>query len=360
MPEQMTSYKCPSCGAPLRYTTTGKMCCTSCGNAYEIEAIENMLPESDGEKGFDWGDYKKSFKETEAKLEDRDVYICRSCGAAIETDSTTAATRCPYCDNEVLAKDRLTGSLRPNGVIPFKIDKDEAVRRVKAHFHRKPLLPRSFLATHRLSRIQGVYVPFWLFDADVKGDVDFDGTQVRCYSDKDYDYTETKHYLVQVSGQMRFSRIPVDGSEKMDDDLMDALEPFDYSDLRPFDAAYLSGFLADRFDEDPDSSLPRASERMQGGAAAELRTHADGSYSTLTLKRSRFDLRDTSVQYVLLPVYLLNLEFQDKKYRFAVNGQTGKVVGELPVSKALSRLYFGGIASGVAALGTFIAYLILR
>ncbi len=360
MPERMESYKCPSCGAPLRYTTTGKMCCQSCGNAYEIEAIENMLPETDGKQGFDWGDYKKQFKATQETLEDRDVYICRSCGAAIETDSTTAATRCPYCDNEVLAKDRLSGSLRPNGVIPFAIDKDDAVRAVKSHFHHKPLLPRAFLSTYKIKRIQGIYVPFWLFDADVQGTVDLDGTRVRCYSDKDYDYTETKHYLVQVSGQMRFSRIPVDGSEKMDDDLMDALEPFDYSGIKPFDAAYLSGFLADRFDEDPDKSLPRASDRMQAGASSELRAHADGDYDSLTVKRSRFNLSNTSVQYILLPVYVLNLEFNNKKYRFAVNGQTGKVVGELPVSKAISRLFYGGITAAVTALGTFLAYLVLR
>ena len=359
MPEQMESYKCPTCGAPLRYTTTGKMTCTSCGNAYEIEAIKSMLPESDGD-GFDWGDYKKQLKSTETKLEDRNVYVCRSCGAAIETDDTTAATRCPYCDNEVLATDRLSGGLRPNGVIPFSIEKDEAVRAVKAHFHRKPLLPRSFLASHKLGRIQGIYVPFWLFDADVQGSVDFDGTKVRQYSDSNYDYTETKHYLVQVSGGMRFSCIPVDGSEKMDDGLMDAIEPFDYSGIKPFDAAYLSGFLADRFDEDPDKSLPRASQRMQSSAAGVLRTHADGDYVSLTVKRSRFDLSNASVQYVLLPVYVLNLEFKNQKYRFAVNGQTGKVVGELPISKAVSRLYFGGIAAAVTALGTFLTYLLLR
>ena len=360
MPGQLESYKCPNCGAPLRYTTEDKMCCESCGTSFDVEAIQNMLPEDESGKGFDWGDYKKHLHTDETYDAERDVYICRSCGAAIETDSTTAASRCPYCDNEILAKDRLSGGLRPNGVIPFSVDKDQAIRAVKAHFRHKPLLPRSFLATHTLGKIQGIYVPFWLFDADVQGDVDFDGTKVRCYSDKNYDYTETKHFLVQVSGAMRFSRIPVDGSEKMDDDLMDAVAPFDYSGSRPFDAAYLSGFLADRFDEDPDKSLPRASQRMEDGAAGVLRQHADGDYNTLSVKRSRFNLSNTAVQYVLLPVYLLNLEFNKKKYRFAVNGQTGKVVGELPVSKALSRLYFGGIAAAVTALGTFLAYLVLR
>ena len=358
MSDQLQSYKCPGCGAPLRYTTTGKMCCQSCGNAYEVEAIERMLP--DDEKGFDWGDYKKQFEQTAEKLENSAVYICRSCGAAIETDGTTAATRCPYCDNEVLATDRLSGGLRPNGVIPFAIDKKEAVRAVKAPFRRKRLLPRNFLAAHRLGKIQGVYVPLWLFGADVHGEVDPDGTRVHTYSDSDYNYTETKHYLVQIEGDMRFSRIPVDGSEKMDNDLMDAIEPFDYSALKPFDPAYLSGFLADRFDEDPDKSLPRASERMEQGVANALKTQADAGYATLSLKRSRIRMKDTSVQYVMLPVYVLNLEYKGQKYRFAVNGQTGRVAGELPISKAVARLYFGGIAAAVTAIGTFLTYLLLR
>ena len=360
MPEQMQSYKCPACGSPLRYTTTGKMTCVSCGNAYEVEALKNLLPDDDGKAGFDWGDYKKNFQASQEKLSDRVVYVCRSCGAAIETDNTTAATRCPYCDNEVLATDRLSGGLKPNGVIPFALDKADAVRAVKSHFHNKRLLPRDFLSGHRIGKIQGIYVPFWLFDSGVNGEVNLDGTHTRCYSDADYNYVETQHYLVHVAGEMRFSRVPVDGSRKMDDDLMDALEPFDYSGLKPFDPAYLSGFLADRFDEDPDTSLPRASERMKDCAESALRGYGDKGYSSLTVKRSRMRLESPTVQYVLLPVYLLNLEFQNKKYRFAVNGQTGKVVGELPVSQAVSRLYYGGIAAGVTALATFLMYLLLR
>lgn len=355
----MRSYKCPACGAPLLYTTSGKMGCRSCGNSYEIEILQKKLPDGKDE-GFDWGDYKKQFQAGQEKLTDRVVYICRSCGAEIETDGTTAATHCPYCDNEVLATDRLSGGLKPNGVIPFAIEKKDAVRAVKAHFQHKRLLPRAFLSTHKIEKIQGIYVPFWLFDTGLTGELELDGTRTRHYEDKDYRYTETKHYLVHVSGAMSFSHVPVDGSKKMDDDLMDALEPFDYSGLKLFDAAYLSGFLADRFDDDPDASLPRASERMKDSAAGVLSEEGDAGYDSLTLKRSHMTLDNPSVKYVLLPVYLLNLKFQNKNYRFAVNGQTGKVVGELPVSKAVSRLYFGGIASAVTALVTFLMYLLLR
>ncbi|MBQ7542321.1 MAG: hypothetical protein IJT44_08555 [Clostridia bacterium] len=360
MPEQVVSYKCPACGAALRYTTTGKMGCISCGNSYEVETLEKLAQEEKAPKGFNWEAYREQLKGSEEKLRNTVTYICQSCGAAIETDGVTAATHCPYCDNEVIAMRQLTGGLRPNGVIPFAVTPEDAVKAVRAHFRKKPLLPRAFLSRHKLSKVKGIYVPFWLFNAGVHGDMSFDGTRVRCYSDNDYNYTETSHFLVNVAGRMRFCHVPVDGSVKMDDDLMDALEPFDYSGLKPFDPAYLSGFLADRFDEDPDKSFPRASDRMQAGAESLLRAEAGGGYATLTLKRSGMELDDPSVQYVLLPVYILNLEYEDKKYRFAVNGQTGKVVGELPVSKEMSRLYFGTAAAAAGALTTFLAYLLLR
>ena len=158
---------------------------------------------------------------------------------------------------------------------------------------------------------------------------------------------------------MNFSKIPVDGSEKMDNDLMDALEPFDYSGLKEFNPAFLSGFLADRFDEDPDKSLPRASERMKN-SAEEIFLDCVSEFDSKSIKNSNFHLVDPSVKYVLLPVYLLNLSYKDKNYRFAVNGQTGKVVGELPISKIKSFLHFSLFFTIAAIIGGVIAYFVTR
>ena len=360
MPVDTTvSYKCPACGSPLVYNPNGKLVCHSCSNEFELEAVEQFSKETDESEGFDWGDYKKSLNGNDEKLENTSVYICRFCGAAIETDGTAAATHCPYCDNELIISEQLSGSIKPNAIIPFSVDKDAAIQAVQNHFKGKKLLPNDFGATHKLGKITGVYVPFWLFDSGVDGKANINTTNVRHYSDSNYDYTETKHYLVSLDGEMRFSKIPVDGSEKMDDDLMDALEPFDYKGMKEFNPAYLSGFLADRFDEDPDKSLPRASERMKN-SAEEVFLGCASEFDSANIKNSNFKLVNPSVKYVLLPVYLLNLKYKNKNYRIAVNGQTGKVVGELPISKIKSFIHFSTYFAGAALIGGIITYYVLR
>lgn len=355
---KIVSYKCPACGSPLTYNTSGKLTCAACSNEFELEAVKKFSEAGTGTGEFDWGDYKKAFNGGE-KLENTAVYVCKSCGAAIETDGTAAATHCPYCDNEVIISEQLKGSLKPNAIIPFSVDKNSAIEAIKNHFKGKRLLPNDFGASYKLGKITGVYVPFWLFDSGIDGIANINATNVRHYSDSNYNYTETKHYLVSVDGAMRFEKIPVDGSEKMDDDLMDALEPFNYSGLKGFDPAYLSGFLADRFDDDPDASLPRASARMTN-SAQEVFLGCASEYDSASIKNSNFSLVDPSVKYVLLPVYLLNLKYKDKNYRFAVNGQTGKVVGELPISKVKSFLHFSSFFAVAAAIAGTIAYFVIR
>ena len=357
--ENLLSYKCPACGSPLRYSPDGKLVCDSCSNEFEVDAVKKFNEEGAGEQGFDWGNYKEKFEAGSEKLENTRVYVCRFCGAAIETDGTTAATHCPYCDNEVIMSDQLSGSIKPNAVIPFSVDKKAAIAAIKNHFKGKKLLPKDFYEEHRLGKIQGIYVPFWLFDSGIDGNTNINAENRRFYSDSDYNYTETKHYLVALDGSMQFERIPVDGSEKMDNDLMDALEPFDYSGLKEFDPAYLSGFLADRFDDDPDESLPRASSRMTN-SAEDIFLECASEFDTASIKNSNYHLVDPAVKYVLLPVYLLNMQYKEKNYRFAVNGQTGKVVGELPISKLKSFLQFCLFGIPAAAIVSTIAYLIIK
>lgn len=358
--EKTMSYKCPACGSPLTYDPSGKLTCAACGNEFEVDAVKKFseAEENSGE-GFNWGDYKSGFENENEKLENTRVYVCKSCGAAIETDGTTAATHCPYCDNEVIINEQLTGSIKPNAVIPFSVDKKSAIEAVKNHFKGKKLLPNDFKSEHKLGKIQGVYVPFWLFDSGIDGNINFNAENVHHYSDSKYNYTETKHYLVALDGAMRFEKIPVDGSEKMDNDLMDAIEPFDYSGLKGFDPAFLSGFMADRFDEDPDESLPRASNRMQT-SAVDVFSGCTSEFQSASVKSSNLKLVDPSVKYVLLPVYLLNLTYKGKNYRFAVNGQTGKVAGELPISKLKSFLHFSSFFAVAAAIGGAIAYFLTR
>jgi len=336
---QTVSYKCLSCGSPLAYDKDGKLKCSSCDSEYDLETLRKFYESSDGDAEFNWQSYKSNFENSKESLENTVVYICRSCGAEIETNPQTAATHCPYCDNEIILTDRVGNGLKPNGIIPFKVDKKGLEDAVREYFKGKKLLPNNFVPTHKIGKIQGVYVPFWLFDATLDGQMILEASDTRCYSTSKYDITEVRHYLIDIDGQMSFKKVPVDASIRMDDDLMDSLEPFDYSEMVNFEAPYLSGFLADRFDDNPDDSLPRASSRMTNSAEEIFISSVDRRFDTVRRKSSNLSLIDSSLKYVMLPVYLLNVAYNGKNYRFAINGQTGKVVGELPISKAKTWLY---------------------
>jgi DNA-directed RNA polymerase subunit RPC12/RpoP len=348
MPENVKQYKCPTCGSTLEFDAEHQSVkCGTCGNTYSITAFSEKDDAKNG--GFDWGDYKRNLSSD--TIANTTVYQCEACGAVIETEATTMATACPFCENNVVIKDRASGGLRPNGIIPFKVTKDELPGILKKFYHKKKLLPSNFFSKSVLEKAQGVYVPFWLYDSDINGSVSFTATKERHYREGNYSCTETKYYDVYRSGAMSFSQIPVDASVKMDNDMMDSLEPFDYADLKPFDGVYLTGYVADRFDSSPDDEVGRAGERMRNSTVAQFRSTVTG-YSSVSAKSEDLKLKNASVSYVLLPVYIINCHYNDKVYQYAVNGQTGKVVGELPISKAKYWMFFAkafAIASAIAA-----------
>ena len=357
---KIEEYKCPACGSPLVFSTdSGKLRCGACDNEYEIGTIQ-QYQQNNTEAEFDWGTYSQSLGGT---LPEMTVYICKSCGAEIVTDGTTAATHCPYCDNEVVITEKLTGALRPNGIIPFKVDKKGIKEKIKQFCEGKKLLPNNFFTDQMIDEVQGVYVPVWLFDGKLSGTMGFDGASTSSYTEGSYRYTETRHYLVECDGGMSFSRVPVDGSAKMPDDLMNSIEPYDYSQVVPFDGQYLSGFLADRYDKGPDDSIPTASERMMNSATKAFTSAVMANsqkVGSVTMRNNGLKLIDPSVKYTLLPVYLFNCKYAGQIYRFAMNGQTGKLVGELPIDKGKKARAFWIPFLIAAAIVFLILFLLLR
>ena len=131
---------------------------------------------------------------------------------------------------------------------------------------------------------------------------------------------------------------------------MDSLEPFDYRELTEFGTAYLSGFLADRFDVSAKDSAPRASRRVKQSLEDGLRSTVHG-YASVTTRSTDIHTSDSQVKYAMLPVYSLNTKYKGKPYFFAMNWQTGKFVGKLPISWGRFFAWAGGIAAAAVALG---------
>ena len=362
--DNIAEQKCPACGAPLVFKPeSGLLECEFCGSAFTIEHIEDSLkeeaaagqqPAETGNEEFDWGSFKDQLEDEQMEIA---VYNCNSCGAEIMAEPTTAAMRCPYCDNNIVLNERIKGGLKPNGVIPFKIDPKSLPDAIKRFYGNKPLLPRDFFSANKLGNVQGVYVPFWMYNCRVDGSMEMRGTTVRHYTQGQYNCTETSYFQLDREGGMAFERIPVDGSEKMPDDLMDSIEPFDYSELVPFDHRYLAGYVADRFDYDPDDCLPRATNRVMNSADEVFRSTA-AEFGDVQVTHRNLNLHDTAVKYVMLPVYLFTCKYGGKDYRYAVNGQTGKVVGDLPISKGKTLAWFFGTFAAVAAVVATFLYLL--
>ena len=268
---------------------------------------------------------------------------CTSCGAELVCGPETAATTCPYCGNPTVLGGQLSGKLKPEYIIPFKMDRKTAIENLKKYYKGKAFLPKAFKDGNHIEEIQGVYVPFWLYDGRMEARGAYKAEISESHREGDYVVTTTKHFDVARVGDADFVRVPVDGSSKMPDTHMDAIEPFDYSALKPFSTAYLPGFLADRYDEDDKKCAARALGRMKHSAEAALHGTL-GGYTSIQTLSEQIDPRTLEPHYALLPVWMLHTRWKEQDFLFAMNGQTGKLIGDLPVDKGRVAAWFAGIS----------------
>lgn len=351
-------YKCPCCDGAIEFDSNlQKMKCPYCGTEFETETLKEYdeVLKQKPEDNMTW-DASAGSEWQSGEEEDLRVYSCNSCGGEIVCDETTGATECPFCGNPVVMMGQFSGSLKPDLVIPFKLDKKAAMEGLKRHYKGKVLLPKVFKDENRVQEIKGVYVPFWLFNADADGFVRYRATKVRFWSDSNYNYTETRHYSVIRAGGLGFDNVPVDGSTKMDDTLMESIEPYDISEAVDFQTAYLSGYLADKYDVDSQSSVDRANERIKRSTEEAFASTVVG-YNTVTPVSTNIGLHNGTAKYALYPVWILNTKWNGKTYHFAMNGQTGKMVGDLPMDKKAFWTWLLGVTGAVSAVALALSYL---
>ena len=359
MPSQITNYKCPACGGPLRFAgDSGKLQCDYCGSTYDVSEFEKTVEQSDAKAaeafqkdkgGGDTWDTSELEAQWGPDAAGMKSYSCPSCGAELICDAATAATSCPYCGNNAIVPGQFAGDLKPDFVIPFKFDKKAAVDALKKHYKGKYLLPRAFSRQNHIEEVQGVYVPFWLFDGKADADISFHATRETSRREGEYEVTTIRHYDVRRAGSVEFERVPVDASKRMPDDMMDSIEPFDYDGLKPFSTAYLPGFLADRYDVTIEESARRADERCSNTVVDMLESTVKG-YTTCSLESKNVDLTRGKVHYALMPVWLLSTKWAGKNFLFAMNAQSGKLVGDLPINWVKFWLTCAGIFAPLAAV----------
>lgn len=344
-------YKCINCGGPLAFKAESQnWTCDYCLSEFTEQEVRKFINEEETKMEESLSETAlQQKKEQDQEYHDKATgYSCSSCGAEIVTDDVTAATFCYYCHNPTIIPRRLEGEYRPEKVIPFKIDKERAQKLFIEWCRKKPLLSKWFISASQLEKLSGIYVPFWLFDYDTMGEIDAEATKVRTYTSGDTRYTETKFYHVKREGQANFRKVPADGSKKMDDELMHVLEPYHYGDLKDFSMSYLSGFFAEKYDMNQNDVYPRVSELIKKHTTTLLRDSITG-YSSVSVKNARINFKRVQATYVLLPVWIFTYQYNGKTYMFAMNGQTGKIAGNLPISIGRAVSYFAGVSAAVFA-----------
>lgn len=358
-PTQVIEYKCPCCNAGLVFSEdTQQLKCEYCDNIFDIDTVRAYNESIDSESGETFQTEEESHQQwSEEEQEHMRAFLCPACGGEIVTDENTAATFCPYCDNPTIMPARVSGGLKPDGVIPFKTSKNEAKAAFLELTKGKPLLPKLFTQEHLLEKITGIYVPFWLYSCSSDMNASYKATRIRTWSDSRYHYTITDHFLLRRAAEADFEGIPMDGSSKMEDEFMESIEPYDYSELVEFDTAYLSGFLADKYDVPAEKGHERVKQRVNQTLDDQVHSSLLG-YATVIPTLRNIRVTHSKAKYVLLPVWILNIRYQDKLYTFAMNGQTGKITGSFPVCPKRTAAWFGGIFAGVTLLATLVQMLL--
>lgn len=355
MPASITNYQCPHCTGPIHFDSESqKLKCDYCGSLFTNEEIEELFQEkTDAAAAVDIEAQQIDSAELHQWSADEAkhlrAYSCPSCGAELICDEHTAATACPYCGNPTVVPSQFKGALKPDCIIPFKLDKNAAVARLKEHYKGKPLLPTAFSNENHIEEIKGIYVPFWLYDGEAEVDLRYRGDRMHVTRTMNEEITTIEHYLITRSGTVAFNLVPADASSKMPDDLMDAIEPFDYKDLVEFKMSYLPGYLADKYDVSAEDDAHRADRRMKNTASEKIR-NTISSYTGLVAEHEMININPGRVHYAFLPLWLLSTQWNGQNYLFVMNGQTGKFIGDLPVDKGRFWMFFAIYAVAIFAV----------
>lgn len=328
---QTLDHKCPSCDAVLKFNPHGQNWkCEYCRSEYNLEQLTAYEEK-----------HKKEEKEEIKVVSNNgmDMYSCPNCGAQVIADPNVSTTSCVYCKNTTILRNKLEGEFNPNFVIPFRHTKEDAINAFKKLGKGKLLMPKEFNDQKNIQEMSGIYIPFWLFDFYATGEINADCKRITSWTSGNYRYTKTDTYMATRGGNMCFERVPTDGSKRFDNAIMNSIEPFDYKDLKEFNFSYLSGFLSEKYDVPKEEAVNEAVSRAKNTFIDEMKKDIKG-YNTVVPVNDSISLNNTNNYYVLLPVWMLNIKYKDKIYTFAMNGQTGKLIGNIPIDTKKAILYW--------------------
>ena len=324
-------YKCPGCGAPLRFDPKSqKLTCQYCGRL--VDALDESLTfanEAEGQTPVGGVQYDMETGEPQyAAL----AYVCPNCGAKLLSTEETAATFCSFCGSNVVLDERLDAEAMPQRIIPFKVSMEECADLYKKRLARAFFAPSYMKKDSEIAKFRGIYMPYWIYSYDTQGPISTTGS----VSTRTGDYIIKTSYNLYQQIDGHFSGIAYDASASFSDTLSEAIAPFTSAASVPFKTSYLSGFYADV--SDVPSEVYQSSAQTLADDYFVDSVMDDPAYALHGVDRSKVRLsipRGAKVEEKgYFPVWFLSSQTHDKKHiNYAVvNGETGKVAADIPVS----------------------------
>ncbi len=321
----LRKFPCAACGADVVWNPgADALKCPYCGTVRAVPKAFGQVVEKPIEEGLraprdlGWGVERKAVR-------------CGRCGAAQTFDPGVAASRCAFCGAPAVVEAPASGTMiRPEGILPFRVDRDRAADFFRGWLSRLWFRPNDLKQVSALSALQGVYVPVWTFDAATHSEWEAEaGTP---YTVQVNGRTETRVRWEPASGFLEkfFDDVPVAASKGRPRALIRGLEPFPTKDFLSYDPSFLSGFLAEEYAVDLPDALREARERMEGEIRAACAAQIPAPmHRNLTVRTAWSGL---AYKNGLVPVWIAAYDYRGTPYRFLVNGVTGRVSGNAPWS----------------------------
>lgn len=348
------NYKCPNCGGPLKFNPDKQMfSCEYCMSDFEEQKIQQMYAEREAKESQaekKEAEAQEQGEQQNAEAEEAVVYTCPSCGAEVVTTESTAATTCFYCQNPVVLGGRLSGGFKPDRIIPFALSKEKAIEKFTEMCRKKWFLAKGFVSESQFEKFTGVYFPYWYVDSQKQARMTAKGNKIRTWRSGNKRYTETSVYRLERGGDLVIKNVFERALKSRNREMLQCVHPFDLSQAHDFSMSYLSGFQAEKRDIERDE-INEAVENRIDLYCQQLLKDTMSEYTGVVTESYDGKTNLEAWSYTLLPVWVVTYKYKDKIFPFAINGQTGKTYGELPVSKGRLAILFAIVAAAVTVLG---------
>ncbi len=344
--EQIDRQLCANCGGTIKWNIAKqRLECASCRTPYQAETTVDKVEEHE------FADYTRREGER-VSFPETTIIACEGCGAQIAVDAHTTATVCPMCGSTQLLEARQEAGVPPDGVVPFRIDRETAQQNFSKWVKSRWFAPNRLKQAYQAGKLQGMYLPFWTFDAEVTSRYWGSGGTQHHVRDRD-GKTRTEVRWRPVSGQVggSYDDLQVCAAQNSASQVVEKVLPYNtVENTTPFSPSYLSGFLAERYAIPATQAVDSAQAQIQ----ADQESRAEGEilsrgYSLARVDRVEVCYHRLTYKHVLLPAWTSAFSYKGKRYMYIINGESGKVGGQRPYSVPKILAAVGVAAAAFAA-----------